>query len=115
MMERRRKRSYEPVEALQYLMEAVKDRSEVRAVALVDEGGRIRAGTGYPEEMVTLARLGSAVARGEPAALDALTGEDDLLACPFALGETRVCLAAIGTSVRKMPEAVRAARRILAA
>jgi hypothetical protein len=113
--ERRAKRSGTREEALQFLVEAVKDRSEVRAVAVIDGDDRILAGTGMPHELSGLARIAGRVAQGEPCAeLDDVTHETDLLTCGFAASGKTMYLAALGTRVNKMPEAVRAVRRILA-
>src|SRR5262249_49012289 len=112
--ERRAKRSEQRDEALQFLVEAVADRSDVRAVAVIDDRDRIMAGTGMPHELTGLAKVASRVAHGEACAeLDDVTKETDLLLCGFAAEGKRLYLAALGTRVNKMPDAVRAIRRIL--
>lgn len=114
-MERRHKRSAQRVEALQYLVEAVADRSEVRSVALVDERRRIVAGMGMPGDLAGLARVAGAVARGEPSAdLEKVTEGTDLLTRRIAIGDRAVYLAALGTRVRRMSDAATAVARIFA-
>ncbi len=114
--DRRIKRSENREEALQYLMEAVHDRSEVEAVALVDHDGRILAGTGFGHDLVGLALLSRSLLRGEEIAdLEPLTGGHDLMARAIASPAGPLCLAALGECVRKMPDAARAIERIFAA
>ena len=50
-MEQRTKRSEDRDEALQYLVEALADRSEVQAVVLVNDEGKIVAGMGGPAQV----------------------------------------------------------------
>jgi hypothetical protein len=114
MIERRTKRSAHREEALQYLVEAVADRSEVRAVALVDDSGRIVAGTGVASDLVGLARIAGKIARAESCPeLDAVTeGTDILVRAVWARGEPHY-LAALGERVTRMVEAGRRAETIL--
>jgi hypothetical protein len=116
MIERRTKRSKDAVEALQYLTEAVADRSDVSAVAIVDDAGRIVAGTGMPRALVGLSRIAGPVARGE-ACLDLghVTRDTDVLARRVDASGRTLYLAALGTRVRRMPDAARAIERIVAA
>jgi hypothetical protein len=115
MQERRTKRSETREEALQYLVEAVADRSEVDAVVLVDDAGHIVAGTGMPIEVRDLARVARPIARGEIGAIDRLAEGSDVMARGVRVGETTLYFAALGTRVRKMTDAARAVERILAA
>jgi hypothetical protein len=121
IMERRSKRSQVREEALQYLVEAVHDRSAVFAVAVVDEDGRIVAGTGMPRDVAGLARIAERTARGETSAeMDEVAGGLDVVARAIPFAETtdgeprvaRVFLAALGTRVRRMHEASAAILRI---
>jgi hypothetical protein len=114
--ERRAKRSEDRDEALQFLIEALADRSpEVAAVALIDGGGKIVAGTGMPQELVGLAKIAGPLARGMHAAeFDEVTEGTDLLMRDFKVGDTQWVLAALGTRVRRMHDAVRGVTRILA-
>ena len=116
MFEQRTKRSDVREEALQYLIEAVLDRSEVRCAAIVDSRKRLVAGAGTAADLVELARVAQAVARGGVAGLDAsLDADDDVIAREISVrGETLV-IAAFGSRVRKMPAAVNAITRICAA
>jgi hypothetical protein len=114
MVERRTKRSKDPVEALQYLIEAVADRSDVSAVAIVDDVGRIVAGTGMPRALVGLSRIAGPVARGEACIdLGHVTRDTDVLAREVDAAGRTLYLAALGTRVRRMPEAARAIQRIV--
>ena len=115
MMERRSKRSGDRHEALQFLMEALADRSpEVAAVALIDETGTIVAGTGMPHELVGLAKIAAPLARGEHAPeFDEVTEGTDLLMRDFKVGDNAFVLAALGTRVRRMHDCVRGVGRIL--
>lgn len=116
MKERRTKRSGDPAEALQYLVEALSDRSETRAVALIDAGGRIVAGVGMPRDLRDLAALGGDLhaAQANPR-FDALTDGTDYLACEVRAGGAKLFLVALGERLRKLPDALRAAQRICAA
>ena len=110
MFEQRTKRSDERTEALQYLVEAVLDRSEVRCAALVDRGtSRIVAGAGTAKDLVALARVAAAVARGETHGIDE---GDDVIAREIAVNGGTLVLAAFGERVRRMPEAASAVVRI---
>ena len=115
-MERRTKRSTDRDEALQFLVEAVRDRSDVHAVALIDEGGRIVAGTGMLTDLKGLAQIaGTAVGGQRSPAFDEVTVGTDVMARAIHGGNTTLYLAALGTRVAKMPDAARAVSRIVAA
>jgi hypothetical protein len=113
MMNRRTKRSEEPREAIQFLLEALADRSDARAVALVDENRRVLAGVGMPADLGDLRELAGPVGRGEPCAVvDALGDKADAFSRPVALGSSTVYLAAIGTRMRRFGDAAQAVARI---
>jgi hypothetical protein len=114
MLERRTKRSESRDEALQYLVEAVADRSEVEAVVLVDDAGRIVAGTGMPIEVRDLARVAQPIARGDRDAIARVAEGSDVLARRVVLGDRTLYFAALGTRVRKMTDAAHAVQRICA-
>ena len=116
--ERRSKRSDDRWEALQYLVEALADRSEAKAVVLIDESGRIMAGMGMAKDIVGLAKLARPVCRGEVCAeLEAVTAGTDLFARVVPVvqrgSEKTIYLAALGTKLRKMNDAVVGITRIL--
>jgi hypothetical protein len=115
MINRRTKRSDDAHEALQYLMEAVHDRSAVHAVALVDDAGHIVAGTGMARDLSGLARIAGKVARGEHnlEACD-VTRNTDVMSRGVRVAGKTFYLAALGEHVRRMPDAARAVSRILA-
>jgi hypothetical protein len=113
MMERRLKRSAERNEALQYLVETVADRSGVQALVLVDDGGKIVAGTGMPDDLTGLARAARDVAwrRASVSAVDAVTRGKDVAARAVATHDGLVYFAALG-GMSGVGEAVRAVQRI---
>jgi hypothetical protein len=113
-MERRTKRSSDRDEALQYLVEALADRSEVDAVLLMNDEGRIVAGMGKPKEVRGLAKIAVPVVRGEPcAAFDEETAGTDFFGRRIPLARGSLYLAALGSRLRKMHEAVYAITRIV--
>jgi hypothetical protein len=116
MFEQRVKRSEVRDEALQFLVEAVLDRSEVRCAAIVDSSRRLVAGVGHAEDLVALAAVAQTVARGGVEGLEAsLDADDDVIAREVDVAGETLVLAAFGTRVRKMPSAVSAIARICAA
>jgi hypothetical protein len=113
MDNRRTKRSTERTEALQYLMESLADRSEVHAVALVDEDGRIVAGMGMPTELAGLAKIARRGIRREPSdEFEEVTRGTDFFGREIPVEGGRVFLAALGQRVRKMSDAAVAIERI---
>jgi hypothetical protein len=116
MTERRNKRSSDPVEALQYLVEAVADRSHAPAVVLVDEAGHIVAGMGGPGEVSGLARAARDVAWGKSSAdaLDRTTSGKDVTARSIATRDGMLYVAALGDRMKAVGDAVRAVQRIVA-
>ncbi|HEX4447882.1 MAG TPA: hypothetical protein VH044_14140 [Polyangiaceae bacterium] len=115
MLDRRNKRSADRTEALQYLVEAVADRSGVRALVLVDDFGRIVAGMGVPRDVAGLAVTARAVAwkRAADIDLDRLTLGSDVTARPVATQEGMLYFAAMGDRVAGVGDAVKAVQRIL--
>jgi hypothetical protein len=115
MTERRRRRSTNRVKALKLLLDGVRARSEVSSIAVVDAEGFVIAGSGDAGGLGVLGFVSERVARG---AVDAecveLTRGTDVVACPLAAGDRRLYLGALGSRVRRMPEAARAVLRILA-
>jgi hypothetical protein len=115
MLERRNKRSTDRVEALQYLVEAVADRSGVRALVLVDDFGRIVAGMGVPRDVAGLAVTARAVAwrRAADIDLEGLARGSDVTARPVATREGMLYFAAMGDRVAGVGDAVKAVHRII--
>jgi len=115
MLERRGKRSSERIEALQFLVEAVADRSGVQALVLVDDFGRIMAGMGVPRDVAGLAVTARAVAwkRATVEDVDAVTRGADVTARTVATPEGMLYFAALGDRVAGVGDAVKAVRRIL--
>lgn len=109
------KRSATRVEALQFLIETVADRSGVRALILVDDGGQIVAGTGMPRDLLGLASTARDVAwrRASLADVDAAAPADDVTARTVATSDGMLYFAALGDRVRGVGDAVRAVQRIL--
>ena len=113
-MDRRTKRSDDRQEALQYVVEALADRSEVQAVALVNDDGRIVAGMGVPNAVRGLAKIAAPVVRGEGSELfETATSGTDFFGRRIPVETGPLYLAALGSRVRKMHEAVYAVTRIL--
>ena len=100
MMERRRRRSERKDEALRLLLEAVRDRSDITSIAVVDERGLLVAGEGPERELLVLGAVAAPAAAGE---FDA------------DLAEQTMYLAALGKRVSRMPEAALGVARILRA
>jgi hypothetical protein len=117
MTERRSKRSSNRIEALQYLVEAIADRSAAPALVLVDDAGRIVAGMGMPAEVAGLARAARDVAwgRSSPSKLDRTTGGRDVTARSIATREGMLYVAALGDRMTAVGDAIRAVQRIVAA
>jgi hypothetical protein len=115
MIERRTKRSRERDEALQFLVEAVADRSDVPALVLVDDAGRIVAGMGIPKDLIGLVRTARDVAWGHATAadVDAATGGRDVTTRSVATRDGMLYFAALGDRVTAVGDAVRAVQRIL--
>jgi hypothetical protein len=112
-MERRTRRSSDRLQALQHLVEAVARRSEVEAVALVNETGRVVAGVGDAQRLESLGSLAMPMARGEFCAdFEAATDGTDFFTREIELAQGSLFLAALGTRVRKMSDAAKAVARI---
>jgi hypothetical protein len=113
-MDRRLKRSQDREEALQYLIEALADRSQVEAVLLVDDDGRIVAGMGMPREVRQLAQIAISAVRGEQSeTFEAATRDTDFFGREIPVEEGSLYLVALGTRVTKMHHAVYGVARIL--
>jgi hypothetical protein len=113
-MDRRTKRSHDRDEALQYLIEALADRSQVEAVLLVNDTGRIVAGMGAPRQVPKLAQIAVAAVRGEnPESFESVTQDTDFFGREIPVAEGSLYLVALGTRVCKMHEAVYGVTRIL--
>jgi hypothetical protein len=113
--ERRRTRSEKRHEALGLLLAAVKERSDVSAIAVVDANGLLIGGTGTARELAILGAVAVPVAAGEVNELcERLTQGTDVFAkaVPMPLGT--IYLAALGSRVGRMHEAARGVERILA-
>jgi hypothetical protein len=98
------------------LLEAVKARSEISSIAIVDGRGMVLEGAGPESELRVLGLVAAPAASGQiDARFETMTAGTDVLSCPLALGERRLYLAALGERVARMPEAVRGVTRILRA
>jgi hypothetical protein len=114
MNERRRKRSGEKDEALRLLLAAVKDRSDVTSIAIVDGRGLVISGMGSAQELAILGAVAQPVAGGRVSALcERLTEGTDVLAREVASPAGPVYLAALGQRVGRMHEAASGIERIL--
>jgi hypothetical protein len=114
--ERRVRRSPRKEEALQLLLGAVRRRSAITSIAIVDSRGFVVAGDGPERELFVLGSIAGPASRG---ALDdacaRMIADTDVLSCPMQIGERRLYLAALGERVTRMPEAARGVARILSA
>jgi hypothetical protein len=116
MQERRRRRSGQTQEALRLLLEAVKARSPISSIAIVDAKGMVIEGTGPEQELAVLGRVAAPAAAGRfDGVFERMTEGTDVLSCPLAMGDRRLYLAALGERVSRMPEAARGVTRILRA
>jgi hypothetical protein len=114
IQERRRRRSTRKEEALRLLLEAVRERSEISSIAIVDGRGMVVEGTGPEHELMILGMVAATAASGEVSPMcQRMTEGTDILSCPLEHGEKRLYLAALGDRVSRMPEAVRSVTRIL--
>jgi hypothetical protein len=113
-MERRVKRSAQPEEAIQFLLESLADRSEARAVALVNAQRRILAAAGQPWDIADLRDVAEPVALGEECrAIEKLDASTDVFSRSVNAGKSTVYLAAMGTRMRRFGEAAIAIARII--
>lgn len=116
MKERRRRRSERKDEALSLLLEAVRERSAISSIAIVDGRGYVVAGTGPERELAVLGVVAAPAVDGVfDERCERLTAGTDVMACKLPLGERRLFLAALGDKVTRMPEAARGVARILQA
>jgi hypothetical protein len=114
MNERRRRRSGRRDEALQLLLDAVRERSDISSIAIIDGRGLVVAGAGPERELLVLGAVAEPAASGVfDVECERLTEGTDVVSCPLALGERRLYLAALGDRVSRMPEAARGVARIL--
>lgn len=107
-------RSGETNEALRLLLAAVKDRSEVSSIAVVDAHGRVISGMGTAQELAILGAVAQPVAGGTLNGLcERLTEGTDVMAKALKSQLGTMYLAALGTRVGRMHEAARGIERIL--
>lgn len=113
-MDRRTKRSHDREEALQYLVEALADRSQVEAILLLNDAGRIVAGMGMMKPVQMLAQIGLPALRGEESDLfETATSDTDFFGREIPTEEGPLYLVALGSRISKMHEAVYGVTRIL--
>src|SRR3954451_15211443 len=116
MNERRRKRSGKKYEALRILLTAVKGRSEVSSIAIVDARGLVISGMGTPQELAILGAVAEPVAGGNVSELcERLTEGTDIMAKAVNSPGGTIYLAALGSRVGRMHDAARGIARILVA
>jgi hypothetical protein len=112
--ERRIRRSHNGPEALQYVLEALYDRSDARAVALIDTNGQVIAGTGTWKDLQGLATITPALDRGKSCEqFEAATEGTDYFSSRIGVTDRTVYLAALGTRLRRLHDAIRGVLRIL--
>jgi hypothetical protein len=114
MNERRKKRSRDPREAIGLLLDTVRTRSDVSAIAVVNGQGAVVSGTGSARELEILAAVAAPAAHGYMgSAYDRLTSGTDVLARAIDTNAGTWYLAALGARVSRMVEAARAVERIV--
>lgn len=114
MIERRKQRSANKDEALKLLMEAVRERSEVSSVALVDTRGFVVSGAGPDEELWILGAIAAPVASGTVNEVcECLTEGTDVISRGVSTVDGTIFIAALGDKVSRMTDAVRAVSRIM--
>src|SRR5260370_17045619 len=116
MLDRRLHRSTKKVEALKLLLEAVRDRSAVSSIAVIDAKGAVVCGAGDARELQILGVVAEPVAHGEMFdACERLTEGTDVLSRRVDLGAGRdaTYLAALGERVTRIHEAPGALAPIL--
>ena len=114
MNERRRTRSAQKDEALSLLLAAVKSRSDVSSIAIVDGRGNVISGMGTPQELAILGAIAQPVAGGTVDDLcQRLTQGTDVLSTPVNAKGGALYLAALGSRVGRMHEAAAGIERIL--
>jgi hypothetical protein len=116
MFERRRSRSENENEALKLLLEAVRERSAISAIALVDSRGLVVSGAGTLRELAVLGTIAAPAAHGFLGpAYERMTEGTDVLARAIETRKGTLYLAALGTRVTRMVDAARGVERILRA
>jgi hypothetical protein len=97
------------------LLEAVRQRSDVSSVALVDSRGLVVSGSGTLRELAILGTIAAPAAEGflSPA-YERMTEGTDVMARPLETPTGTMYLAALGHRVARMTEAARGVERILA-
>lgn len=112
--ERRTKRSGVKDEALRLLLAAVKERSDVTSLAIVDARGLVVSGMGTPRELAILGAVAQPVAGGKMTDLcERLTAGTDVISKAVRSPLGTMYLAALGDRVGRMHEATRGVERIL--
>lgn len=112
--ERRRTRSTIEGEALQLLLSAVKNRSDVSSIAVIDARGLVISGVGTARELAILGAVAEPVAAGTVTEVcERLTAGTDVMATTVRSARGTMYLAALGARVGRMHEAARGVERIL--
>jgi predicted regulator of Ras-like GTPase activity (Roadblock/LC7/MglB family) len=112
--ERRRRRSGLKDEALRLLLAAVKERSDVTSIAVIDARGLVISGMGNAQELAILGAVAAPVAGGTVSELcERLTAGTDVLSKAVSSSRGTMYLAALGTRVGRMHEAAKSVERIL--
>lgn len=112
--ERRRARSTNEGEALQLLLSAVKNRSDVSSIAVVDARGAVLSGMGSARELAILGAVAQPIAGGTVTGdCERLTAGTDVMATEVRSPRGTMYLAALGARVGRMHEAARGVERIL--
>lgn len=112
-MERRTRRSGIKDEALRLLLAAVKQRSDVTSIAVIDSRGLVISGVGTARELAILGAVAEPVAAGNISDLcERLTAGTDVISRAVHGPRGTMYLAALGHRVGRMHEAARGVERI---
>ena len=112
--ERRTRRSGIKDEALRLLLTAVKARSEVSSIAVVDARGIVISGMGTARELAILGAVAQPIAGGKINDLcERLTVGTDVMSKAVRSPRGTMYLAALGNRVGRMHEAALGVERIL--
>ena len=114
MNERRQMRSGQKNEALALLLAAVKERSDVSSIAVVDARGLVISGMGSALELAILGAVAQPIAGGTVSDLcERLTAGTDVMSQALRSPGEPLYLAALGSRVGRMHEAARGVERSL--
>ncbi len=116
MMERRTRRSHDPMSALELYLERIATRNQLGAVVVSDKKGRMVGGVGLMVDLRDLGQLGSDLVSGKSVGteFERVTAGDDLYVREVVVGSQAFVLSSLGGRIRRVGETSDALSRILA-